>query len=88
MATNPVNRAFAASRQSHKKLAGVSAVILRGETVSSVITVTLGFARDFADDAIDLGQIYSRGLDILVDVADYDLGSGPVEPQRYDRIRP
>lgn len=87
MATNPINRAFAASRAAHKKLAGVSVVITRGLSSSGVVTATLGFAGDSIEDPSDLNQILMRHLTFLIDVADYDVGSGPTTPARHDTIR-
>lgn len=85
MADSPVQRAFNQSRKAQKRLSGVTITLARGLTSSSLIVATVGFSGDqvFTEDG---NTFYTRHRDYLIDVSDYDFGSGAVKPQRHDVI--
>jgi len=84
--TNPVQRAFNASRTTHKTIMGVSVTITRGDDVSDPVTATIGFSGDMTYDG-DGTAHYTKHRAFLIDVADYDVGNGPTNPQRHDVIK-
>ena len=83
--SNPIRRAFNAHRKVHLRLAGVEISIQRGLNTSSVISATVGFTGETTYD--EMGMVtYTKHRDYLVDITDYDFGSGAVAPQRHDIV--
>ena len=83
--SNPVRKAFKAHRKVHKDLAGVEITVSRGLNTSSVISATVGFTGETLFDEFG-ATTFTKHRDYLVDIADYDFGSGEVEPQRHDIV--
>lgn len=83
--TNPIRRAFKAHRKVHQTLAGVEITVTRGLNTSAVILATVGFTGETQFDEMGT-TTYTKHRDYLVDIADYDFGSGAVEPSRHDII--
>ena len=83
--TNPIRRAFKAHRKVHQQLAGVEITITRGLKTSSVITATVGFTGETNYDEMGT-TTFTKHRDYLVNIEDYDFGSGAVEPSRHDII--
>lgn len=83
--TNPIRRAFKAHRKVHQQLAGVEITITRGLNTSSVITATVGFTGETNYDEMGT-TTFTKHRDYLVNIEDYDFGSGAVEPSRHDII--
>ena len=83
--TNPVRRAFNAHRKVQLRLAGVEITVQRGLNTSSVISATVGFTGETNYD--EMGMVtYTKHRDYLIDITDYDFGSGAVAPQRHDIV--
>jgi hypothetical protein len=83
--SNPIRRAFNAHRKVQIRLAGVEISIQRGLNTSSVISATVGFTGETTYD--EMGMVtYTKHRDYLVDITDYDFGSGAVAPQRHDIV--
>jgi hypothetical protein len=83
--SSPIRRAFNAHRKVHQKLAGVEITVTRGLNTSSVITATAGFTGETNFD--ELGQtLFTKHRDYLINIEDYDVGSGAVAPSRHDVI--
>ncbi len=81
--TNPIRKAFNAHRKVHQQLAGVKVTVSRGLSTSAVIVATAGFTGETNFD--DMGQtIFTKHRDYLINIEDYDFGSGPVAPSRHD----
>ena len=83
--SSPIRKAFKAHRKVHLKLAGVEITVTRGLNTSSVISATVGFTGETLCDEYG-STMFTKHRDYLVDIADYDFGSGAVEPQRHDII--
>lgn len=83
--SNPIRRAFKAHRKVHRKLAGIEITVTRGLNTSAVILATAGFTGETLFDEMGT-TTFTKHRDYLVDITDYDLGSGAVEPQRHDII--
>lgn len=83
--SNPIRRAFDAHRKVHLQLSGVEITVTRGLNTSAVITATAGFTGETIFDEMGT-TLFTKHRDYLIDIADYDLGSGAVEPNRHDVI--
>jgi len=83
--SNPVYRAYLASRVAHKNVRGVTVTVSRGLSTSAPFTATIGFSGTVSYDA-DGSTLYTKNRDYLIDVALYNIGGSPVEPAHYDVI--
>ena len=77
-------RAGAALRTAHKKLDPHSVTVSRG-SLSFAAIATLGETR--TEEVLNDEYVVStRVRNVFIDVASYDFGGGPVEPEVGDRI--
>ena len=83
---SPEQRAFDASRRSHKILRGVSVTIQRGASLTPNVTATLGFSGEQRFDNEGGFSLVTEFRDYLIDVADYKIDGVVTEPELHDRI--
>lgn len=85
--SSPIQKAKAVVRNAIKKIDPRTVTIVNNSDVeSSSITATIGETsrEEFTENNI---QIVIRYRDYLIDVADYDFGAGPVEPEQGDYVK-
>jgi hypothetical protein len=82
---NPAQNAYAVSRRSQKRTNGVTVTLKRGEATSLEITAVWGNTRGSVVSENSF-EVEVKERDYLIDVDDYDFGTGPVRPLDGDLI--
>lgn len=82
---NPIQAATKAARGSRKEISGLSIVLRRGTSETSICRATVGETR--VDNYLEEGVSVSvRYRDFLIDVDDYRIDGRKVEPSIDDQI--